>query len=153
MGFLGLGLPKGHKYEFKAGDHVRYSGKDADTKAKYADKKLTVRSCDYKDGKNYCMCSVGSSSKATVRFSEAILNKAPKKSGLGVTATPPAPVANAAGLGKLKPLKKIQDVDKRAKEIQHQSGVKKTVEVDHYNISRKKAREMAWKELSVSKKK
>lgn len=153
MGFLGLGLPKGHQYKHKIGDEVRYAGKDENTKKMYSEKKLTVREREHKGGKDYYLCSVGGSKRGTVRFSEAIIKA--KKAGLGSTAvvvTPVASPAPVAGLGKLKPFTKIQDVDKLAKSIQKKSGVKETVTVAYYNISRSQAKAMAWKQLSDKKK-
>jgi hypothetical protein len=139
MEILGFGKPKGHKFQHNVGDTLIYTGKSKTYLKNYGSegKTLTVRSRMYEKGQNVYCCSTGNSKKVVMCVVEDAVSKAPKST------------AKNDGLGKLKPFKKIQDVDKRAKEIQRQSGVKETKTVKFYHISRAKAKKMAWKELKA----
>lgn len=144
MEILGFGKPKGHKYQFNEGDVVHYKGESKSITDKYKNKLLVVRKRTISKGQNIYGCSVGGSTKATINFSENVLKTASKEQ---------ISKASVASLGKLKPLTKIQDVDKLAKKIQEQSGLKEVVVVEqkHYNLSRKQAKALAFKQLSDKK--
>lgn len=137
MEIFGLGKKKTQKFKFKKGDKVIYIG----TLKKYKGKVMTVVSAEHdKERGNIYEVKHG---KMMHNFSEKVLIR---QRGLGDG------LGELDGLGKT-PKYTIQQVDQIAKKIQHNSGVKKTVTVKHYNISRKEAKEIAFEKVkSISPK-
>ncbi len=135
MEIFGLGKKKA-AYKFKKGDSVEYQG----AIKKYQGKVFKVLSTDYDAsiGNHYNV--KGSDGKVHI-FTEKVMKKHTKK-GLGEG------LGDIDGLGKAQNYT-IQQVDEIAKQIQHDSGVKKRVTVKHYNISHKEAKKMAFAKVKT----
>lgn len=138
MEIFGLGKKKA-TYKFKKGDLVKYNG----TIKKYQGKffKILSSSHDSQNGNHY---EVKGNDGNIHSFTEKVLKKDSKGLGEGL--------GEIDGLGKA-PNYTIQQVDELAKQIQHDSGVKKRVTVKHYNISHKEAKKMAFAKVRTMSKK
>ncbi len=128
MNIFGLGNSKTHKFKFDKGEKVVYVG----TVKKYQGEQMTVVSHEH-DKKQGNLYDVRFKGKIHTFTEKVLLSE-----GLG----------DIEGLGKA-PKYTIQQVDEIAKRIQHNSGIKKTVTVKHYNISRKEAKEMAFEKVKT----
>jgi len=128
MDIFGLGKKKKNTpYQFKVGETVTYTG----SIKKYQGKSMKIVGRETSDGHNHYEVMIG---KSNMNFSEGVLMR-------------------LLELGKVRQSYTIQQVDEIAKQIQHDSGVKKRVTVKHYNISHKEAKKMAFEKVKTMSKK
>lgn len=111
-------------FKFKVGQSVKYIGEDKDLKGKvYEIQKRNLEKPFLKKPYNsYCLAKKGTT-KIIICVAENMLQKYHPDEK-----------------------KFITDIDKRAREIQKGSGVRKVERVTFYNLTREQAKEQAWAE-------